>query len=214
MVCLRCGRTLKPEPLASVGVPSSGGGGADTAPGQTATAPRAAGISAATPREASVRVSGYNRGIGPAGGVFLRHLSVDLLALFTPLILTGSMGLGLLASTLPGRPVWVFALVACPLIGYFVTVRLCRLVRRSGGIAALQRYLRGTVMSFLFWVIVSIGALWLIVDRVEGTGLALIPVWLFGALTFAGVFIVWGWSASRVWAGQTGDEGPAVPWWR
>jgi hypothetical protein len=135
-------------------------------------------------------------------------------------MLVGSMGFGLLISRLLGslgQLTFAFALLACPVIGYFVTVKLCRLVCHSGGTAALQRYLRSTVMSFVFWgviFILAVGFRFSADSLNEAAGLLIYPIMLGCAIAFGAVFIVWAWSASTVWTAETGDEGPSVPWWR
>lgn len=160
------------------------------------------------------------RRTGPAahkGGGLLQSLSVQVLALFTPFIVAGSMSLALVCSRLLvslARLLFIPALIACPLIGYFVTVKLCRLVCRIGGTVALQHYLRGTVLSFILWGILTIGVVGLASNsHDDGAGLLIVPLLFGGAIAFVIIFIVWAWSASTVWAAQTGDEGPSVPWW-
>ncbi len=160
-------------------------------------------------------------GVGACGHEgLLWALSFQVLALFTPLMLVGAMGLGLGISRLLGslgQLTFAFALLACPVIGYFVTVKLCRLVCRSGGTAALQSYLRSTVMSFVLWAVISMGAVGFSFSADspnEAAGLLIFPILLGGAIAFGAVFIVWAWSASTVWTAETGDEGPSVPWWR
>lgn len=199
MVCLRCGRTFQPEALSSV-------------------EPKSADGCVATGRTLPVRMVRRTGSAAHSDGGLLQSLSVQVLALFTPLMLVGSMSLGLVCSRLLGslaRLLFMPALIACPLIGYFVTVKLCRLVCRIGGTVALQHYLRGTVLSFTLWGIFTIGAVGFTADSFdEGAGLLIVPILLGGAIAFAAVIIVWAWSASTVWAAETGDEGPSVPWWR
>lgn len=149
----------------------------------------------------------------PAAKGILPHLSVQVLALFTPLMVAGAMSLGLLFS-LVLRPLFVVGLLASPVIGYFVSVKLCRQVCRSGGTIALQRYLRGAVLSFVLWGLLGFGAACLRAEQPgDSAGLLVVPFLFAGAIGFVVVFITWGWSASRVWAAETGDEGPSVPWW-
>jgi hypothetical protein len=218
MVCLRCGRTFQPELLPPDGPQSADGSTTAPGPEDPAAPQHIRAVPTTSKHPVPVRMVRRTAVAAHGKSGLLQALSVQVLALFTPLMVVGSMSLGLVISRLLGslgKLTFVFALPACPLIGYFVTVKLCRLVCHHGGTAALQTYLRSTVMSFILWGVISIGTVGFSADSLdEGAGLLIYPILLGGAIAFAAVFIVWGWSASTVWAAETGDEGPSVPWWR
>ena len=127
---------------------------------------------------------------GSSSGLF-RYLAVEVLGLFTPIILVLCMGLG--ALVLGGLTLGL-GVVAFPFIGYRVSSELCEHAYGSGGQPAFKRYVLSTLAGFVLWGAIFVAPLCFsgIVSEGEERGLFFVIPIGFGA-----GFLLWALAAGR-----------------
>jgi hypothetical protein len=156
----------------------------------------------------SIREDGKTRSVAVNGGGLSPHRKGEGLGFFTPLLL--------LVAIIVGAFTWYLAIVVCPLLGYFVSLKLCRRVRDSGGRPALKRYVKNALLGFIFWPILLLFVVGFlasvsdgddVVDGGQALGGALAA--LFVLMAFGFVFLCWAIAAAWCWRSISDKDRPS-----
>ena len=141
---------------------------------------------------------------------FFAHRKSEVLGFFTPILV--------LVAMIVGAFTWYLAFVLCPLLGYFVSLKLCQRALTSGGRPAFKRYAISTLLGFVFWPIFWICLVGFI-DRLsdgdevvaggDALGSALAAV--FGLMAFGCAILCWPIAAICCWRSASDNGRPPVP---
>ncbi len=138
------------------------------------------------------------------------------LGFFTPILLLLGAFLLFSGGMIVGRFTGRFAIVVGPLLGYFVSLKLCQKVCASGGRPAFKLYVKNTLLGFIFWPI-----LWMpmvvffgsmsdgneVVDGGQALGIGLATI--FGLLAFGVLFLCWAIAAACCWRSTSDQDRPS-----
>lgn len=140
---------------------------------------------------------------------FFSHRKGEVLGFFTPILV--------LLAMIVGAFTWFLAFVLCPLLGYFVSLKLCRRALTSGGRPAFKRYAISTLLGFAFWLVLWPAVVALLDslsdgDEVVAGGDALGAALAFisGLIAFGCAFLCWAIAAVWCWRSASRAERPLV----
>ena len=128
-----------------------------------------------------------------------------MLGFFTPILV--------LVVMIVGAFTWYLAFVLCPLLGCFVSLKLCQRALTSGGRPAFKRYAISTLLGFVFWPIFWVFLVGFI-DRLSdgdevvagGDALGSALAVVFGLMAFGCAILCWAIAAVWCWRSATKDN--------
>ncbi len=187
VVCSACGRSFLPGALPSGEAQPPDDVSAE-APSLPPTAPPRLEEPAVLLRENITALRPESE--AETNGAPVSYRGAVVLGLVTPILLVAAMTAALGA--------WIFAIVLCPLVGYYVSFKLCQWVGEAGGRPAFQRYVASALLSFLLCGGLLV-ALPYLSRGSDGGEFAAALLFLYGLIALGSAFVCWVIAAIRCW---------------